>query len=121
MKIWVLFGTKTAAHDLDGLNAALDTGGKLAIQDGVGEDKIHFLGGPLTLGVARRLLIVIAAVVVAGERVETGRHEGSGSAPCWIWVFAKLGDFLFENRWSTNLCKYNSFVSGNKLAFTGWI
>lgn len=66
---------KTAAHDLDGLDAALDTGGKLTIRDGVGEDEIHFLGGPLTLGVARRLLIVIAAVVVAGERVETGRHE----------------------------------------------
>ena len=52
---------KTAAHDLDGLDAALDTGGKLTIGDGVGEDEIHFLGGPLTLGVARRLLIVIAA------------------------------------------------------------
>ena len=76
---------KTAAHDLDGLDAALDTGGKLTIGDGVGEDEIHFLGGPLTLGVARRLLIVIAALVVAGERVETGRHEGSGSAPCWIY------------------------------------
>lgn len=76
---------KTAAHDLDGLDAALDTGGKLTIRDGVGEDEIHFLGGPLTLGVARRLLIVVAAVVVADERVETGRHEGSGSAPCWIY------------------------------------
>lgn len=66
---------KTAAHDLDGLNTALDTGGKFAVGDGVGEDKIHFLGGPLTLGVARRLLVIIAAVVIAGERVETGRHE----------------------------------------------
>ena len=83
MKIWILFGAKTAAHDLDGLNAALDTGGKLAIRDGVGEDEIYFLGGPLTLGVARRLLIIVAAVVVAGERVETGRHEGSGSAHCF--------------------------------------
>lgn len=81
LKIWILFGTKTTAHDLDGLDTALNTGGKLTIRDGVGEDEIHFLGGPLTLGIARRLPVVVAAVVVAGERVETGRHEGSGSAP----------------------------------------
>lgn len=32
-------------------------------------------------------------------------------------VFAKLGDFLFGNRWSTNLCKNNPFVFGNKFTF----
>ena len=76
---------KTAAHNLDGLDAALNTSGKLAVGNGVGEDEIHFLGGPLTLGVARRLPVVVAAIVVAGERVETGRHEGSESAPCLIY------------------------------------
>jgi hypothetical protein len=91
-----LFGTKTAAHDLDGLDVALKTSGKLTVGDGVDEDKIHFLGRPFTLGVASRLPVVIAAIIIAGKRIKTGRHEGSRSAPCWIWVFAKLGDFLFE-------------------------
>ena len=94
---------------------------KLTVGDGVDEDKIHFLGSPSTLGIAGRLPIVVAAIIIAGKRIKTGRHEGSGSAPCWIWVFAKLGDFLFENRWSTNLCKNNPFVFGNKLTFTRWI
>lgn len=35
-----------------------------------------------------------------------------------IRVFAKLGDFLFENRWSTILCKNNPLVFGNELTFT---
>ena len=110
-----------AAHDLDGLDAALKTGRKLTVGDGVDEDKIHFLGRPFTLGVASRLPVIVAAIIIAGKRIKTGRHEGSGSAPCWIWVFAKLGDFLFENRWSTNLCKYNSFVFDNKFTFIIWI
>ena len=105
---------------MDGLNAALKTGGKLTVGDRVGEDKIHFLGSPFTLGVAGCLPVVVAAIIIAGKRIKTGRHEGSGSAPCWIWVFAKLGDFLFENR-STNLCKNNSFAFSNKLTFIIWI
>lgn len=35
-----------------------------------------------------------------------------------IWIFAKSGDFLFENRWSTILCKNNPLVFGNELTFT---
>ena len=105
---------------MDGLNAALKTGGKLTVGDRVGEDKIHFLGSPFTLGVAGCLPVVVAAIIIAGKGIKTGRHEGSGSAPCWIWVFAKLGDFLFENR-STNLCKNNSFAFSNKLTFIIWI
>ena len=106
---------------MDGLDAALKTGRKLTVGDGVDEDKIHFLSSPFTFGVAGCLPVVVAAIIIAGKGIKTGRHEGSGSAPCWIWVFAKLGDFLFENRWSTNLCKYNSFVFDNKFTFIIWI
>ena len=38
-----------------------------------------------------------------------------------IKAIEPLGDFLFENRWSTNLCKYNSFIFGNKFTFARWI
>ena len=72
---------------MDGLDAALKTGRKLTVGDGVGEDKIHFLDSPFTLGVASRLPVIVAAIIIAGKRIKTGRHEGSGSAPCWIyWV-----------------------------------
>ena len=56
-------------------------GRKLTVGDRVGEDKIHFLNGPFTLGVAGRLPVVVAAIIIAGKRIKTGRHEGSGSAP----------------------------------------
>ncbi len=29
-----------------------------------------------------------------------------------------FGGISYENWWSTNLCKYNPFVFGNKLTFT---
>lgn len=58
----------------------------MTVGDGVGEDKIHFLGSPFTLGIAGRLPVVVAAIIIAGKRIKTGRHEGE-----WVSSLLDLG------------------------------
>nr|DAJ13375.1 MAG TPA: hypothetical protein [Siphoviridae sp. ctX8T1] len=69
------------------------------------EDKIHFLGSPSTLGIAGRLPIVVAAIIIAGKRIKTGRHEGSGSAPCWIYWVKSWADWARGRQWVRKICQ----------------
>ena len=43
---------------------------------------------------------------------------GTADPPFFIRVFIIFGGIPYGNRWSTNLCKNNPFVFGNKLTFT---